>query len=97
MWRAGAVLFSYCCFPEKGRSHPRTLNILNCHPVIFCRRASYCTSYESKGRNLSYEPNYLDILDETMLFSNQIYIQPTCAPEVPLLQAEYFRGHGRHH
>ena len=35
MWRAGAVLFPYCSFPEKGQPRPTTLNISNRHLAIF--------------------------------------------------------------
>ena len=60
-WRAGALLFPYCCFPEYGQLHPTTLNIFSCHHAIFCQRATYCTSYERGGQDLSYEFNCFDM------------------------------------
>ena len=65
-------------FLSKDQPQQLTINVFNCHIPIFGRRASYCTSYERGWKNLLYEPNYFDMQDETMLFLNQTYIQPTC-------------------
>ena len=54
MWRAGAVLLFYGCFPKKAQSHPTTLNIFNCDLAIFTRE-------QATVPNLSDTPNYLYI------------------------------------